>query len=116
MNLLKKKILKTWQNIEMLENNGNHSFRSLMYATYIFSHGLVTIILSILLSKEYLWQRASIAGISGIKINIIFILFLIIINTISFIVLLDLIPRYLNLVVGYSNGVLDYMLLINFYL
>ncbi len=93
------------QNIEMIENNGNHSFRSLMYATYIFSHGLVTIILSILLSKGVFMAEASIAGISGRNVNIIFMLFIIIINTISFIALAKTNTRLSEYVIGYSNDV-----------
>jgi ATP-binding cassette subfamily B protein len=73
------------QNIKMLEQNGNHSFRSLMNATYEFTQGLIIIILSILLSKGVFVAEASIAGISSRSINIIFILFLVIVNTISFI-------------------------------
>ncbi len=93
------------QNIKMLENNGNHGFRSLLFATYIGIQGLITIILSILLSKGAFMAEASIAGISGRSINIIFILFLIIINTISFIVLARFNTKVSKFVVGYANGV-----------
>ena len=93
----------TVQNIKMLEQNGNHSFRSLMNATYEFTQGLIIIILSILLSKGVFMAEASIAGISGRTINIIFMLFLIIINTISFIALARSNTKLSEYVVGYSN-------------
>ena len=93
----------TVQNIKMLEQNGNNSFRSLMNATYEFAQGLITIVLSILLSKGVFMAEASIAGISGRSINIIFILFLIIVNTISFIALAKSNTKISKYVVEFGN-------------
>lgn len=91
------------QNIKMLEQNGNHSFRSLIHSTYIATHGVVTVILSIVLAKGVFLADISTNGISNMSINIKFIIFLIVVNLTSFISLAKANTKLSNYVVSYSN-------------
>lgn len=93
------------QNIKMLEQNGNHSFRSLMGSTNMAIHGLVTIILSVIMSIGAFRADVSIGNFSGIMINMIFISFLIIVNIISFISLAKSNTKLSEFVRGFANGV-----------
>lgn len=93
------------QNIKMMEQNGNHSFRSLMHSTYIAVNGLITILLSIIMSIEVFRVDVQIGNISGVVINVIFITFLIVVNIISFISLAKSNTRVSEYVRNRSNGV-----------
>lgn len=93
------------QNIKMMEQNGDHGFRSLMQSTYRGVNGLVTIILSIIMSIGVFKVDLAIGNTSGTTINIIFISFLIIINIISFISLAKSTTMVSEYVRYFSNNV-----------
>ena len=91
------------QNIKMLEQNGNHSFGGLMYATYLFVQGITTIILSIIMSWGAFVADTQISGISEVGVNLIFISLLIIVNIVSFLALAKANTKISTYVIEYAN-------------
>lgn len=91
------------QNIKMLEQNGNNSFSDLMYSTYIFAQGTITIILSIIMSWDVFVADIPNSKISGIGINVIFISLLTVINIASFLSLAKANTKVSTFIVEHGN-------------